>query len=182
MVEYPFALVGAWLSLVEHSVRDRGVGGSNPLAPTNFRPRTCNELATGDFHNGPAYRRAVSTFIHGTAMANETPEPLALTRGAALVLVLMFLHRPLAEHVNGLMVKGQTVPKRWPIIFLALWLSGVMITTVHDRIRDVPRQPPSSPVIAESPITPDEVDEYLVKRHQQVAFHDEVLAKSWKRL
>ena len=26
--------VGAWLSLVEHSVRDRGVGGSNPLAPT----------------------------------------------------------------------------------------------------------------------------------------------------
>jgi hypothetical protein len=28
--------VGAWLSLVEHSVRDRGVGGSNPLAPTNF--------------------------------------------------------------------------------------------------------------------------------------------------
>ena len=31
-----FRLVGAWLSLVEHSVRDRGVGGSNPLAPTNF--------------------------------------------------------------------------------------------------------------------------------------------------
>src|SRR4051812_23618038 len=29
-------LCRAWLSLVEHSVRDRGVGGSNPLAPTNF--------------------------------------------------------------------------------------------------------------------------------------------------
>ena len=28
--------VGAWLSLVEHSVRDRGVGGSNPLAPTKI--------------------------------------------------------------------------------------------------------------------------------------------------
>ena len=28
--------VGAWLSLVEHRVRDAGVGGSNPLAPTNF--------------------------------------------------------------------------------------------------------------------------------------------------
>ena len=28
-------LVGAWLSLVERSVRDREVGGSNPLAPTN---------------------------------------------------------------------------------------------------------------------------------------------------
>ena len=33
---YNFSPVGAWLSLVEHSVRDRGVGGSNPLAPTNF--------------------------------------------------------------------------------------------------------------------------------------------------
>jgi hypothetical protein len=28
--------VGAWLSLVERSVRDREVGGSNPLAPTIF--------------------------------------------------------------------------------------------------------------------------------------------------
>ncbi len=27
--------VGAWLRLVEHRVRDAGVGGSNPLAPTN---------------------------------------------------------------------------------------------------------------------------------------------------
>jgi hypothetical protein len=27
-------VVGAWLSLVERSVRDREVGGSNPLAPT----------------------------------------------------------------------------------------------------------------------------------------------------
>ena len=30
---------GAWLSLVEHSVRDRGVGGSNPLAPTTHSHR-----------------------------------------------------------------------------------------------------------------------------------------------
>ena len=28
--------VGAWLSLVERTVRDREVGGSNPLAPTNY--------------------------------------------------------------------------------------------------------------------------------------------------
>jgi hypothetical protein len=28
--------VGTWLSLVEHSVRDAGVGGSNPLVPTIF--------------------------------------------------------------------------------------------------------------------------------------------------
>ena len=27
--------VGAWLSLVEHLLREQGVGGSNPLAPTN---------------------------------------------------------------------------------------------------------------------------------------------------
>jgi hypothetical protein len=27
---------GEWLSLVEHLVRDQGVGGSNPLSPTNF--------------------------------------------------------------------------------------------------------------------------------------------------
>ena len=25
---------GEWLSLVEHLVRDQGVGGSNPLSPT----------------------------------------------------------------------------------------------------------------------------------------------------
>ena len=29
-------LVGEWLSLVEHLVRDQGVGGSNPLSPTNL--------------------------------------------------------------------------------------------------------------------------------------------------
>jgi hypothetical protein len=30
--------IGAWLSLVERTVRDREVGGSNPLAPTiSFR-------------------------------------------------------------------------------------------------------------------------------------------------
>lgn len=26
---------GAWLSLVEHGLREAGVGGSNPLAPTS---------------------------------------------------------------------------------------------------------------------------------------------------
>jgi hypothetical protein len=28
--------IGEWLSLVEHLVRDQGVGGSNPLSPTKF--------------------------------------------------------------------------------------------------------------------------------------------------
>ena len=31
-----FFLIGEWLSLVEHLVRDQGVGGSNPLSPTIF--------------------------------------------------------------------------------------------------------------------------------------------------
>jgi hypothetical protein len=31
--------VGEWLSLVEHLVRDQGVGGSNPLSPTNYLKR-----------------------------------------------------------------------------------------------------------------------------------------------
>ena len=30
------ALVGTWLSLVEHSVRDAGVAGSNPAVPTIY--------------------------------------------------------------------------------------------------------------------------------------------------
>src|SRR5215469_16507323 len=32
-IEEP-TVVGEWLSLVEHLVRDQGVGGSNPLSPT----------------------------------------------------------------------------------------------------------------------------------------------------
>jgi hypothetical protein len=32
----PSNTVGEWLSLVEHLVRDQGVGGSNPLSPTKI--------------------------------------------------------------------------------------------------------------------------------------------------
>ena len=35
----PAPLFGAWLSLVERSVRDAEVGGSNPLAPTTTSNR-----------------------------------------------------------------------------------------------------------------------------------------------
>src|SRR6202044_2040963 len=38
------ASVGAWLSLVEHLVRDEGVAGSNPAAPTNTFPKTISPL------------------------------------------------------------------------------------------------------------------------------------------
>src|SRR5438128_233302 len=49
--------VGEWLSLVEHLVRDQGVGGSNPLSPTNLFPIASLSWRASyfrDFHNlGP---------------------------------------------------------------------------------------------------------------------------------
>src|SRR5437870_2804030 len=43
--------VGEWLSLVEHLVRDQGVGGSNPLSPTNS-----STLATQRVTSTPIYQ------------------------------------------------------------------------------------------------------------------------------
>src|SRR5882724_10372602 len=54
-------LVGAWLSLVEHLVRDQGVGGSNPLAPTNF----FRKLGRGDLP--PKVRESADTRQEVTA-------------------------------------------------------------------------------------------------------------------
>ena len=36
---------GEWLSLVEHLVRDQGVGGSNPLSPTIFRINRLQQIS-----------------------------------------------------------------------------------------------------------------------------------------
>ena len=36
--------VGMWLSLVEHLVRDEGVGGSNPLIPTRQQTEIINDF------------------------------------------------------------------------------------------------------------------------------------------
>ena len=47
-----FHSVGEWLSLVEHLVRDQGVGGSNPLSPTNYRNPVI-ELASFPFADFP---------------------------------------------------------------------------------------------------------------------------------
>jgi hypothetical protein len=41
-------IIGAWLSLVERSVRDREVVGSNPIAPT-FRINLVESISYG-FH------------------------------------------------------------------------------------------------------------------------------------
>jgi hypothetical protein len=35
-LSYREKIVGTWLSLVEHSVRDAGVAGSNPVVPTIY--------------------------------------------------------------------------------------------------------------------------------------------------
>jgi hypothetical protein len=43
-------LVGEWLSLVEHLVRDQVVGGSKPLSPTNLSLNIPSELEPLHFH------------------------------------------------------------------------------------------------------------------------------------
>ena len=45
-------IIGAWLSLVERTVRDREVGGSNPLAPTFLRNEPFGENVEGLSHCG----------------------------------------------------------------------------------------------------------------------------------
>src|SRR2546422_10705164 len=58
-LQWSFASVGAWLSLVEHSVRDRGVGGSNPLAPTTFLRKASEFTLPG--HSVPRFGSRVGT-------------------------------------------------------------------------------------------------------------------------
>ena len=60
---YNCHLVGAWLSLVERSVWDREVGGSNPLAPIDYYQqlkggRQSRLFAYTRFHTRVAYRLA----------------------------------------------------------------------------------------------------------------------------
>ncbi len=64
------SLVGEWLSLVEHLVRDQGVGGSNPLSPTIF------SLAHSIVY--AAFCSSVSSAIFGTfgtSEGNSKPKP-----------------------------------------------------------------------------------------------------------
>ncbi len=63
-----FSPVGAWLSLVEHSVRDRGVGGSNPLAPTNFLRKSSKNLAISRGQLPAPLRRYLLLSRAGTAL------------------------------------------------------------------------------------------------------------------
>jgi hypothetical protein len=46
-------MFGEWLSLVEHLVRDQGVGGSNPLSPT-IKSSVIIRLQSREFRDGTA--------------------------------------------------------------------------------------------------------------------------------
>ncbi len=71
---------------------------------------------------------------------------------AAVVLLLMFIHRPLASRVEGLMVKGQTIPSTVAISLVGLWFVVLLMGTVHGRIQPPPPPlAPASPVLAENP-------------------------------
>ena len=51
--------VGEWLSLVEHLVRDQGVGGSNPLSPTILFSRLFSNLRSFRALNFHAFFRYI---------------------------------------------------------------------------------------------------------------------------
>src|SRR5436305_2510832 len=74
--------VGEWLSLVEHLVRDQGVGGSNPLSPTNI------SLALSLFSHFAAIDFPP---LFGTTRGNSKPIACSRTR----------THVRFAEKVNG---------------------------------------------------------------------------------
>ncbi len=87
--------VGEWLSLVEHLVRDQGVGGSNPLSPTNlFKYLSC----TSGFS---VYRDGVD-FLDGACFSAF---PLAFARALPERPRAQFTHfkqrmLPFAEHTS----------------------------------------------------------------------------------
>src|SRR5271169_524014 len=71
--------VGEWLSLVEHLVRDQGVGGSNPLSPTNLSllstlflqplrgPQRRSEWDPITFDTSTSQRCAYKVFFHASS-------------------------------------------------------------------------------------------------------------------
>ena len=73
--------VGAWLSLVEHSVRDRGVGGSNPLAPTTSSLKNPRKSLTDGFSlspKDPCCVGGIRTFLVLPGLAWVEVEPSAV--------------------------------------------------------------------------------------------------------
>ena len=130
--------VGTWLSLVEHSVRDAGVGGSNPLVPTRFS--SCTYPSPCQRHNSsdrppvclaPQDRAAGLAVRHGQFVgvvepldmpALDTPgrgtvgfpaDVLPVAPGAVLAVV----------EKQGIQA-GSGPPGRWPGQRKAAWTTG----------------------------------------------------------
>ena len=83
--------VGEWLSLVEHLVRDQGVGGSNPLSPT-INPKQLIELASIPVLRFPQFG---SVWVQ---LANLPPSgPLLLPQSATNVRSSCDLWRRVSE-------------------------------------------------------------------------------------
>ena len=57
------SIVGEWLSLVEHLVRDQGVGGSNPLSPTNLVDSVDSGAPPGTWDNSRTVGRFPSSLV-----------------------------------------------------------------------------------------------------------------------
>jgi hypothetical protein len=78
------AKFGEWLSLVEHLVRDQGVGGSNPLSPTNIFNSLHFDRAGS---NTLGFLRRVPTLCHfrrqGGLFSGVTHLRLSSSSGAA---------------------------------------------------------------------------------------------------
>ncbi len=58
-----FALVGTWLSLVEHCIRDAGVAGSNPVVPTS-NIKELGPADTGPFFLESRFDHILITSFH----------------------------------------------------------------------------------------------------------------------
>jgi hypothetical protein len=66
-----YEFVGEWLSLVEHLVRDQGVGGSNPLSPTIIDE--CGHKLANRLHQRVATRFIVASGFKIPARPNLHP-------------------------------------------------------------------------------------------------------------
>jgi hypothetical protein len=54
-----------------HSVRDRGVGGSNPLAPTNFQPQNIRKLVRSGLALVGRDRTFLGSNLYAVCMLNR---------------------------------------------------------------------------------------------------------------
>jgi hypothetical protein len=106
-------IVGEWLSLVEHLVRDQGVGGSNPLSPTNLFKEHRSRLIRLRAENNNlivsieiARRTCLAGIIR--AQNEQTKRRPPYHRAAVVTLFCIFFARALtaqtAERYEGILI------------------------------------------------------------------------------